>query len=140
MGTVLFSLGSCFPHCDAQALLETQSKFRCLKVQLFLSALRTHKERSFLLCEITTNLQGPQFSEVLLSSTHSFIPFLVKYCTYRDLLCAKYYLIYNIAITKTDIVLASLTVGAEKAVDYNGGEWILESDHPWVCLTPSNLG
>lgn len=85
---------------------------------------------SFLPWEIATNLQGPPFSEVLLSSTHSFIPFLVKYCAYRDLLCAECYLIYNIAITKRGIVLASLTVGAEKAVDYNGGERVLESDHP----------
>lgn len=86
LGTVLFSVGSCFTHRDAQALLETQNKCSCLKVQPYLSALRTPKEGSFLLREIMTNLQGPQFSEVLSSSAHSFIHFLVKYCTYRDLL------------------------------------------------------
>lgn len=131
LGTVLFSVGSCFTHRDAQALLENPEINACLKVQPCLSALRTPKEGSFLLREITTNLQGPQYSEVLSPSAHSFIHFLSNtVLTETCLQCAKCYLIYSIAITKTDIVFANLTVGEEKVVDYNGEERVLESTHP----------
>lgn len=65
------------PQCTSFAR-ETQNKCSCLKVQPCLSALRTPKEGGFLLREIMTNLQGPQYSEVLSPSAHSFIHFLIQ--------------------------------------------------------------
>ena len=59
-GTVLFSLGPCFPHCDAQALLETQSKVRCLEVQLFLSAPRTHREEASSCVKLRPTFKDPR--------------------------------------------------------------------------------
>lgn len=91
------------------------------------------QEGSFLLSEIMTNIQGPQFSEVLSFLTHLFIYSFTWQILYllRPAVCqALFYLQrYSNNQDRHGPCLLRFDNWAEKAVDYSGGEWALGSDH-----------
>lgn len=141
IGYSLFSVGSCFPLPQCTSFARSRTKYSCLKVQPCLSALRTPKKGFFSCVKLWPTFKGPSTLKFYRPQLiHLFIS--LSNTVNRDLLTmCQCPLIYSIAITKTDIVFANLTVEAEKVVDYNGEEGTLQkSDHPWVCLTPAIAG